>query len=534
MAAESSACRADRWRQARLLLWLKRRHARRALTWFGYAAGTDLDARGDAVERIYQLYLLVLVVGAAGASWSAVLNMAVQLGTHMGQAGFVPDLGVAVLAAPAALALVLAVGSLMSPPFKLTSADVTFIASGWFDTRIMAAVDMLVQSMVTVLAVVAVTYVELTALFAALAAAPTASVAAVGEVSVASMAGVSVAAGLLSACLGVLVSAGGYVSVRVAPSLRNRALVGAVVIAASVAVAAALLFGLAPSAAACVYCVAASAPAGVPVCLGVLGAFAIAMAATCGVAAHRADLACAIERSGAYASRSDVRLVALIAPDTYRELRRRYRVSHRRFRPTIPLGAGRRAYGRRAALSHLRQFEGLPRLALVGAVLCPAGALMLVMPLHVLLRASWAYMVVVAAAASVRELSLAFREDQRVRLVRDALPVGTRELMLRDGAPACMVVTVLSLAATGALVALVPGIPLRAVVLALLLPPALALSAAFDGAQFPRRRRGISSGMVVLVLAVACVVLSLAPAGVLELGIVGYIAWALVTFGSAV
>lgn len=533
MAACGSVRQAGRWRQARLLLWLKRRHARRALTWFGYAAGTDLDAHGDVVERIYQLYLLVMVVGAAGASWAAVLNMAVQLGAHAGRLGFVPDLGVAVLAVPAALALVLAVGSLASPPFKLTSADVTFIASGRFDTRIMAAVDMLVQSMITVLAVAAFTYVELTALFAALAAAPAASVAAVGEVSVASMAGISVAAGLLPACLGVLVSAGGYVSVRVAPSLRNRALVGAAVIAVSVTVAAALLFGLAPSAVACIYRVVALAPAGVPLCLGLLGAFAVAMAATCGVAAHRADLACVIERSGAYASRSDVRLVALIAPDTYRELRRRYRVSHRRFRPAIPLGTGKRAYGRRAVLSHLRQFEGLPRLVLIGAVLCPAGALMLVMPLHVLLRVSWAYMVV-AAAASVRELSLAFREDQRVRLVRDALPVGTRELMLRDGAPACLVVTVLSLAATGALVALVPAIPLRAVVLALLLSPALALSAAFDGAQFPRKRREMSSGMVMLVLAVACVVLSLAPAGVLELGIVGYIAWALVTFGSAV
>lgn len=519
-------------RQLRLLMRLKRCHARRALTWFGYAAGTDLDARGDIVERIYQVYLLLLLAGAAAASWGAVLHAAAQAGVQMARMGFVPDLGTMVLVLPLAAVVVCAGSSVVSPPFKFTSADVTFIASGWFDTRMLAATDLLVRSVVVALVAGGASYVELTWLVAAVQAVPAAPSIAVGEVSVASLAGMAVAIGVLCAVVAVLMSAGGYASVRVRPGVRTRVLVGG----ASLAVAAVTVLALAwcaPVASACLHRVANAPASGVHLCAIMLACWALCLCAVCGIAARGADLAVAIERSGAYASRSEVRLVALIAPDTYRELRRRYRVSHRRFRPSIPLGTGVQVYGRRAVQSHLRQFEGLLRLLWIGAFLCPVGALMLTVPLPFLLRFSWAYLAV-AAAGAARELSLAFREDQRVRLVRDALPVGTLELMLRDGAPACLVVTILSLAVTGGLVALVPSIPLSSLARALMLPAAFALIAALDGAQFPKKRHGMSSGMAVLVFSISCVVLSLAPAGVLELGIAAYIVWVLASFRAAV
>ncbi|MBE6469792.1 MAG: hypothetical protein E7001_07600 [Coriobacteriaceae bacterium] len=55
------------------LMRLRLRHLRTELAWWGYAFGTDLAERADLLERIYQMYLVLIAGGSALAAWAMLL-----------------------------------------------------------------------------------------------------------------------------------------------------------------------------------------------------------------------------------------------------------------------------------------------------------------------------------------------------------------------------------------------------------------------------------------------------------------------------
>ena len=487
--------------QLRQLAWLKCRHARTELAWWGYAAGMDIVEDRDWFERMYQLYVVLILGVCMFMGWAAVLDATGGVFAALGPDAAMTCAGAVTMLLPFALFALAAVGALRQSAFKFTVPDAAFVASGAFDTWAIAVANALSRAAATAVP---------SGLFAFLVVSGAVEAAPV----LAGLSGrdgvlLAIAAGLASAAAAELGQGIGYIRLRLGMrSFARRAAFSAV---ALVLVACVLACGL--------MLIGACAPALLPAV-----ASAVSLPFTCAIAffslvfaavvvclgfARNLDLVAAIEESGAYAALYGARRLALGAPDAYRELRRRYRISHRRLRPTVPMASGAFAPVARALQTHLRQFDGLPRLVFVGAVLCPVSALMLTVEIPPFLLFSFVFLLF-SSITAIRELSLAFRADQGIRLVRDALPFSALQLAMLDGLPAFVFVLALSLSASGALSAFVPGLfSPDGLILAVLFPLFFALAAPLDGVESSRSGRRLSCGTATLVVAIASACLSL-------------------------
>ncbi|CVH76677.1 hypothetical protein BN3658_00799 [Coriobacteriaceae bacterium CHKCI002] len=165
----------------------------------------------------------------------------------------------------------------------------------------------------------------------------------------------------------------------------------------------------------------------------------------------------AVVKEGAL--RADLRLVGAFSPLDERakaSYRRRCVLAARPPRFALPPGEGRAALVARAALSHARQREGLLALAFHGTAVVPLGVLAVLGAGDSVLFLVW-LQVSVFAPQGARELSRAFFDDVRNRLVRDRLPFGTLELLAFDSLPAFALTTALACASCA--LALPPGTP---------------------------------------------------------------------------
>lgn len=498
MPARSAGVLSQLWQ----LLWLKCRHERTELAWWGYMAGMDIVEDRDWFERMYQLYVVAILGVCMFMGWAAVLDMAGDVFIALGSDAATMFAGAIAMLLPFALFAFAAVGALFRPAFKLTAPDTLFVASGAFDTRAIAAANALSRA---VAVIVPSGLLAFLALSGAVEAAP----------SLAALSGrggilLAITVGLASAAASELGRGIGYMRLHLnMRTLARRFAFSAAALVLTVCVLACGLLligacvpGLLPLAAACATSLAF-------VCAVSLFLLALVIAVVCLGAARNLDLAVAVEESGAYAALYGVRRLALGAPDAYRELRRRYRISHRRFRPTVPMASGAFAPITRALQTHLRQFDGLPRLLFVGAALCPVSALMLTAEMSPFLLFSFVFLLF-SSVAAIRELSLAFRADQGIRLVRDALPFSALQLAVLDGLPACAFALALSLAVSAVLSTLAPGLFTRdGLLLAALFPLFFALAATIDGVESSRSSRRLSCGTVVLVVAILGACLSL-------------------------
>ena len=487
--------------QLRQLVWLKCRHARTELAWWGYAAGMDIVEDRDWFERMYQLYVVVILGVCMFMGWAAVLDATGGAFAALGPDAAMTCAGVVAMLLPFVLFSLTAVGALRQPAFKFTVPDTAFMASGAFDTWAIAVANALSRAAAT--AVPSGLFAFLVVNGAIEAAPALAGLSGRGGVLLA------IAAGLASAAAAELGQSIGYIRLRFGMrSFARRAAFSAAVLVfvACVLACGLLLIGACAPALLSTIASAVFLPF---TCAIAFFSLVFAVAAVCLGFARNLNLAAAIEESGAYAALYGVRRLALGAPDAYRELRRRYRISHRRFRPTVPMASGAFAPVTRAFQTHLRQFDGLPRLAFVGAVLCPVSALMLTTEIPPLLLFSFIFLLF-SSITAVRELSLAFRADQGIRLVRDALPFSALQLAMLDGLPAFAFVLVLSLVVSGALSALVPGLlSPDGLILTALFPLFFALAAPLDGVESSRSGRRLSCGTAILVVAITSACLSL-------------------------
>ena len=55
--------------EASLLVWLKVRHIRSACAYWGYMFGADIESKPDLIDKLYYLYLLVLLGAWTASAW---------------------------------------------------------------------------------------------------------------------------------------------------------------------------------------------------------------------------------------------------------------------------------------------------------------------------------------------------------------------------------------------------------------------------------------------------------------------------------
>ncbi|OUO90917.1 hypothetical protein B5F40_05510 [Gordonibacter sp. An230] len=394
---------------AALLLWLRARHARTALGGVLRLFGTGME-KG---ERIYLLYLAAVmgVWATLMGAWlvASAADAFALLGAQTvcsAARGALASCGLAFFAAGAQ--------GLRTPPLRLSHADVAYVAASPMGAQPLALVE---------------------------AGCAALGWAALGGAAAFSLAHAAAACAALGAIAGAACAAAG----RLVGAVRlSRARWGARhVVAALVALAAVACAQVAIS-----LCAR-------PLAFGAFSAVVVAAAfAMLALVARRMDMA-AVVKEGAL--RADLRLVGAFSPLDERakaDYRRRCVLAARPLRFGLPPGEGRAALVARAALSHARQREGLPALAFHGTVVVPLGALAVAGAGDPVLFLFWLQAAVLMPQGA-RELSRAFFDDVRNRLVRDRLPFGTLELLAFDSLPAFALTT--ALACASCVLVLPPG-----------------------------------------------------------------------------
>ena len=234
-------------------------------------------------------------------------------------------------------------------------------------------------------------------------------------------------------------------------------------------------------------------------------------------AAGRANMAFVVDDNELYAARRSLRFLALVDAGAYKEACRRRRARRsRQARRTWRFWPGRAALVSHALASLARRPSSLAGLLAWGALVVPAGALVMAARPGLGVLASWLFAAVLALREPL-ELGHVFREDCRNRLVRSLLPFGRLELLALDALPALVVTLVASALAGGLAAAAVGANPAFVVLLCCALDVLLALSCGLDDPAAPVRLGSVlltsfSCGAVALVAVGLASLLGAAPA----------------------
>ncbi|WP_080798419.1 hypothetical protein [Arabiibacter massiliensis] len=478
-----------------LLLWLRVRHARWTANRLLHLVGAGIE-EGGALDRVYQLYAVGLF-----AVWFALMAAALVDAVAAVFAGAgVAACALAVRAALIAAVLLFArigIGGARTSPLKLSHPDIAHVAASPVGARALTGVAAGAQVLGGVLAGGAVGFllgVGLESAGVAAAAVPAAALAC------AALAGAAVAAGW---AVGV---------VRLASPRWSRGKTAAAMILLVVLAAVWIAFAVCADSSLLLVPAAAAA-------LGAGAALALAAAAAMfALMAPRIDMTRVIEESALFADLCGLDPLSPLSWEQVAEHQRRRKLADRAVRFSLPPAEGRRTLVARAALSHLRQWDGIPALLVQGALVVPLGVLAVLGAGGPVLFLFW-LQALMMMKQGVREASRPFRDDVRVRLVRDRLPFGTLELLVWDALPAFVLTT--ALACGVSLIAAPAGASLpAAVALAVLLNAGSLLSCGFDAVRlFPNGPR-LCYEQGALVLAAASFALWLfAPLPVVVAGI---------------
>lgn len=205
----------------------------------------------------------------------------------------------------------------------------------------------------------------------------------------------------------------------------------------------------------------------------------------------RMDMSSVVQANALYADLHPLRAWAVQSPSAYKEARRRRIMASRKPLFGLPDLRGRRLLIARAALSLIRQREGLADLVLWGAVAIPAGALLLTAAsVDVGLILAWAVAAISLVPRS-REITRVFPDDCRVRVIESVMTCSRFELLVLDSLPAVALVVLLSLAAVlfAAAIGLVAASLPAAVLVCLSMTASLAFAGGIDQVR-PGAMRG--------------------------------------------
>lgn len=474
----------------RLLLWLRVRHARTFLVRAMRIVGTDIQNDRDLGERAYQLYAAAALLVVCVLMWFWAIDTVEGAFVALGPAVAAALLPLA-LAVPAAVFAAVAFSGLRASPLKFSHPDVAYLAGSSVRSTALAGTA-----------------------FAAAALAGGVFAALAGYLLGAGMAAAlgTFASPLATACcaaLAVAAAIGGGWLVGLArlalPRATRRRRAGLAALALATAIVAGLAGALSVAAAPLALAepgFAAFACAGAVV---LVGAESVGLA----LLARRADIVRAVEDSSLYADLQPFGPFSPLDPTVVGDYRRRCKLARRSPRLRLPAATGPGALLARSALTIVRQHEGVPDLLMLGIVVTPFGVVALTGALGPVGLLFWLALLV-AAPQGRREATRAFRDDMRVRLVRDRLPFGTLALLALDSLPAFVVVALLSCAVVP--FAIPAGASMGAsLALAVLLNAATLLSCGLDAVRLGAGGLRPWSEGALVALAATCGALSFAP-----------------------
>lgn len=408
----------------RLLLWLRLRHARTTLLYFVRALGADPITDRSFGERVYQVYLIAIIVTFAVLMWAALLSTITDVFAAIGFAGAAGVLSLA-LVVPVVVFVGKGVQGLRSSLLKLSHPDTTFVASSALGSRALVA--------------------EAVAASVLVGAACAAIIGYLLGVGLNSGIGVLVEPFVIAGVTAALVAAAfggawllGVVRLAVVRTFYRRVIVvalalGLIVVALA---AGAFWFGVVPALLA------------TPSLFGVVGvgALAVFVVEVVGLAcsAQRIDRATAIEESGLHADMQPFGSLSPLDPNMISDYRRSRKLARRTPHFHLHTARGKAALVAHAALSLVRQYEGMPSLLMLGVAVTPFGVCALLGMGEPITLLFWLMALVVMLPQGPREATRVFRDDMRIRLVRDQLPYSTLELLALDSLPAFAVLTLLS------------------------------------------------------------------------------------------
>ena len=444
-----------------LLLRLRLRHARSTFDRALHLAGAGIDD-GSRGERVYQLYAVGIML-----VWFVLMAAALVDAIQRAFAGL--DAAVCAFAVQAALlavALVLLRGGIAgvrTAPLKLSHPDIAYVAASMVSARALAGVSAGAQALAAAAAGGAAGFLLGVGLESAsvLAVSPT-----VPALAGAALAAAAVAPGWVA----------GFVRLSSARWNRRNAAAAVAVLATFDASWCGAVLAASADALLAPTTFAGFAAGG----LLVLVAAALALA----LLAPRVNMTRVIDENSLHADLCQFGMLSPLDRNDIAEYQRRRKLAARPVRFSLPSGQGRLVLAQRAALSHARQYDGLPSLVMQGSFAVPLGVLALLGAGGPALFVFW-LPVAVLMPQGVREATRAFRDDMRNRLVRDRLPFGALDLLVFDTLPAFALVTAVA-CAVSAVAAPTGASLLAAVALAVLLSAASLLCCGLDAVRlFP-------------------------------------------------
>ncbi len=383
-------------------LRIRGRHLRQDLDWLLWVTGTSIDDSKNFLGAWYLAYVLAVGVAWLLFSWAALERFAAGLLAFLpAELAHIP-LGF-VMGAWCAAALARALQALRRSPFRLLSADISWLSGSRPALVAMTASDVVLRCAVAcVLGVLA-------GLLA------TSGMAAAMRVRAAAL---SALAGLCTTLLPCVVAEARLVRERT-DAFPAGALLLAVAAVCAMAASAALL----------------RVPA-VPEL--VLLALALSLAASYTILERNVCMPSLACEAVLDARSSTMRWLRLTNRELYRELDRNARLERRGRLLKLPLGCcGWRTLVSRAVLVHLRRPESLADILLFAGVYVPLlGALCLGVLGKEMLAPGAAMLLM--NYHSARELVRVFNADEDNRLIRPLLPFGTLRLLAADSLPALL------------------------------------------------------------------------------------------------
>lgn len=511
------------------LLWLQARHLRSELNFYLWAAGADLDDARDLTDRIYLLYLALIVGGNVIACWMWLLGMVEGgAGDFAAYAAAFPSglsqLAALVLAAPVACGVLWSVRSAWRSPWAPSAPDIIWLAQTGIGTGPWALTELLPRAIVAGV-VGGVPGYLFAAFFQVACGAAHSEVPSCLAFAVAVALAIS-AARAMSWAIGM---------VRMRAGSRHRLPLSIATIAAGTCAlgAAGLGMPMLARAADTMLLHAPGNPSAPIIACAIIALAAIGLAVALAALLPRTALT---REAGVDVDLYAVRRMAVYNPSLYRDLVRRSRQARRAPIGRMPGGAGNRAILARALISTLRRYDTWLRIIGVGAVLSPSGVALLGGSLaptaaalglmggeaggRVLGAAMW-IMFALRSAELPRAVSRVFLDDERNRFMRDHLPVSSPVLLALDAAPAFILYALASciVAAFGGYAGMQTG---PSLVCMLALDIMFALCGALDAADARPRRLHLSCEAAIAVCGIVLAVLSACvPAGMLPLAFMG-------------
>jgi len=160
--------------------------------------------------------------------------------------------------------------------------------------------------------------------------------------------------------------------------------------------------------------------------------------------ANRVDIIRVVDESAIFAETQSLQLAPLYLLTGTSEIKRMKRLARRGPWVAIKIGEGNLAIVARSLLSQVRQYESLPHIILWGAVVAPLATSLVFSPLFFF---GWLGLLVIVLLLSsgVREIVRPYKDDNRNTLVRNHLVHDNLELLILNALPGFILATLFSI-----------------------------------------------------------------------------------------